>query len=64
MHQWPLPGCAAAPAACNRWLVCYEWNLTLNELKNRRLEDILIAVVDGRRGFPETIDPRGVQRCL
>ena len=27
----------------------------MNELKNRGLQDILIAVVDGLKGFPEAI---------
>ncbi len=32
------------------------WLLVMNELKNRGLEDILIAVVDGLKGFPEAIE--------
>ena len=32
------------------------WLKVFNELKNRGLQDILIAVVDGLRGFPETIE--------
>lgn len=32
------------------------WLLIMNELKNRGLEDILIAVVDGLKGFPEAIE--------
>ena len=44
------------------------WLLVMNELKNRGVEDILIAVVDGLKGFPETIntafpDTR-VQTCI
>jgi putative transposase len=31
------------------------WLRVINELKNRGVEDILIAVVDGLKGFPETI---------
>jgi transposase-like protein len=31
------------------------WLRVFNELRNRGLEDILIAVVDGLRGFPEAI---------
>ncbi|MDQ0470783.1 hypothetical protein QO011_003802 [Labrys wisconsinensis] len=31
------------------------WLRVLNELKNRGVEDILIAVVDGLKGFPEAI---------
>ena len=27
----------------------------MNELKNRGVEDVLIAVVDGLKGFPEAI---------
>lgn len=39
-----------------------------NELKNRGLDDILIAVVDGLRGFPEAIEavyPQAqIQTCI
>jgi putative transposase len=28
----------------------------MNELKNRGVEDVLIAVVDGLKGFPEAIN--------
>jgi putative transposase len=31
------------------------WLRVMNELKNRGIEDILIAVVDGLKGFPEAI---------
>ncbi|WP_247887486.1 transposase, partial [Azospirillum sp. SYSU D00513] len=31
------------------------WLRVLNELKNRGVEDILLAVVDGLKGFPEAI---------
>ena len=31
------------------------WMRVMNELKNRGLTDILIAVVDGLKGFPEAI---------
>ncbi len=31
------------------------WLRVLNELKNRGVEDILIAVVDGLKGFPDAI---------
>ena len=27
----------------------------MNELKNRGVEDVLIAIVDGLKGFPEAI---------
>jgi putative transposase len=44
------------------------WLKVLNELKNRGVEDILIAVVDGLKGFPEAIAasfPRTiVQTCI
>lgn len=44
------------------------WLLVMNELKNRGLNDILIAVVDGLKGFPETINtvfPQArVQTCI
>jgi len=35
------------------------WLKVFNELRNRGLEDILIAVVDGLRGFPEAIEAVG-----
>jgi transposase-like protein len=31
----------------------------MNELKNRGVEDVLIAVVDGLKGFPEAITFQG-----
>jgi putative transposase len=31
------------------------WLRVMNELKDRGVEDILIAVVDGLKGFPEAI---------
>ena len=44
------------------------WLRVMNELKSRGLEDILIAVVDGLKGFPEAIAavyPRAmVQTCI
>ena len=44
------------------------WLRVMNELKNRGVEDILIAVVDGLKGFPEAITavfPRHqVQTCI
>ena len=44
------------------------WLLVMNELKNRGVEDILIAVVDGLKGFPETINAAfpetRVQTCI
>jgi len=44
------------------------WLKILNELKTRGVEDILIAVVDGLKGFPEAIAacyPRTiVQTCI
>ncbi len=36
------------------------WLRVLNEMKNRGVEDILLAVVDGLKGFPEAI----VQTCI
>jgi transposase-like protein len=33
------------------------WLKVFNELKSRGLEDVLIAVVDGLRGFPEAVYP-------
>ena len=31
------------------------WLRVMNELKNRGAEDVLIAIVDGLKGFPEAI---------
>ena len=44
------------------------WLRVMNELKNRGVEDILIAVVDGLKGFPEAINAvfaeTTVQTCI
>ncbi len=44
------------------------WLSVMNELKNRGVQDILIAVVDGLKGFPEAITaafPEAmVQTCI
>jgi putative transposase len=44
------------------------WLRVMNELKNRGLEDILIAIVDGLKGFPEAIlavfPEATVQTCI
>jgi putative transposase len=44
------------------------WLKVFNELKNRGLQDILIAVVDGLRGFPEAIEAvyaqAQIQTCI
>lgn len=44
------------------------WLRVFNELRNRGLEDVLIAVVDGLRGFPEAIQavfPQAqIQTCV
>src|SRR6202041_1508254 len=44
------------------------WLRVMTELKNRGVEDILIAVVDGLKGFPEAIaavfPPTIVQTCI
>lgn len=44
------------------------WLKVFNELKNRGLEDILIAVVDGLRGLPEAIEAvyplAQIQTCI
>jgi putative transposase len=44
------------------------WLRVMNELKNRGVEDILIAVVDGLKGFPEAIlavfPATTVQTCI
>jgi putative transposase len=44
------------------------WLKVFNELKNRGLQDVLIAVVDGLRGFPDAIEAvypdAQVQTCI
>ncbi|AKU21194.1 transposase [Massilia sp. NR 4-1] len=44
------------------------WLRVFNELKNRGLNDVLIALVDGLRGFPEAIEavypPAQIQTCI
>jgi putative transposase len=44
------------------------WLRVMNELKNRGIEDVLIAIVDGLKGFPEAITavfPQAqVQTCI
>src|SRR6202051_5036642 len=44
------------------------WLRVMNELKNRGVEDVLIAVVDGLKGFPDAITarfPQGtIQTCI
>ncbi|MFP3270136.1 MAG: IS256 family transposase, partial [Paraburkholderia sp.] len=44
------------------------WLKVFNELKNRGLHDVLIAVVDGLRGFPEAIEAvypaAQIQTCI
>jgi putative transposase len=44
------------------------WLRVMNELKNRGVEDVLIAVVDGLKGFPQAITagyPQAtVQTCI
>jgi hypothetical protein len=44
------------------------WLRVMNELKNRGVEDVLIAVVDGLKGFPEAITAvfpqTAVQTCI
>jgi putative transposase len=44
------------------------WLSVVTELKNRGLQDIFIACVDGLKGFPEAIEtvyPKvAVQRCI
>jgi hypothetical protein len=44
------------------------WLKVFNELKNRGLDDILIAVVDGLHGFPDAIEgvyPQAqIQTCI
>lgn len=41
------------------------WLRVMNELKSRGVADILIAVVDGLKGFPEAVFPQTVvQTCI
>jgi putative transposase len=44
------------------------WLRIMNDLKNRGLEDILIAVIDGFKGFPEAIEAvfpnTRIQTCI
>src|SRR5260370_9195075 len=44
------------------------WMAVMNELKNRGIQDILIAVIDGLKGFPEAITAifpeTQVQTCI
>src|SRR3954471_7611460 len=44
------------------------WLRVMNELKNRGVEDVLIAIVDGLKGFPEAITAvfpqAAVQTCI
>ena len=44
------------------------WLRVMNELKNRGVEDVLVAVVDGLKGFPEAITAvfpeANVQTCI
>ena len=44
------------------------WLSVMNELKNRGVQDILIACVDGLKGFPEAIEAvypqTQVQLCI
>lgn len=54
------------------WIETHEgakfWLRVMNELKNRGVEDILIAVVDGLKGFPDAINAvfpeTTVQTCI
>src|SRR6516164_6451643 len=67
---------ACAPTAPRKFSACGSskvraakfWLRVINELKNRGVEDVLIAVVDGLKGFPEAITaffPRAtVQTCI
>jgi putative transposase len=44
------------------------WLKVFNELRNRGVEDMLLAIVDGLRGFPEAIEavyPQAhIQPCI
>lgn len=58
-RAWPPPACGnrgifrTTRARIKRIQRHGGWLKVSNELKNRGLHDILIAVVDGLRGFPE-----------
>lgn len=64
--------CSGEKEVLGMWLQQNEgakfWLGVLTDLKNRGLEDILIAVVDGLKGFPEAIEaayPQAlVQTCI
>ena len=40
------------------------WLKVMNELRNRGVEDVLIAVVDGLKGFPEAITAAFPEACV
>ena len=64
--------CGGHPHVLGLWIEQNEgakfWLQVMNELKNRGVEDILFAVVDGLKGFPEAITavfPEAiVQTCI
>jgi putative transposase len=54
---WRLASGVTAPSMCSRlWIQQTEgakfWLAVMNELKNRGAQDLLIAVIDGLKGFP------------
>ena len=57
-----------SPSTSGSRLIAKFWLRVMNELKNRGVADILIAVVDGLKGFPEAINavfPQAVvQTCI
>src|SRR6202008_4898296 len=67
-----LASCRTALRRSSAWIEQTEgakfWLRAMNELKNRGAQDILIAVVDGLKGFPEAINavfPQTViQTCI
>ena len=64
--------CAGRKEVLGLWIEQTEgarfWFAVMNELKARGLRDVLIAVVDGLKGFPEAIEsvyPEAVvQTCI
>jgi len=64
----PLGDCLQSPAGQRANEGAKFWAKVLNDLRNRGVQDILIAVVDGLKGFPQAIEaafPQAqVQTCI
>jgi putative transposase len=64
--------CAGRKEVLGMWIEQTEgarfWLQVMNDLKNRGVEDILIAIIDGLKGFPEVIEavfPKTrIQTCI